>query len=62
MRRARSHSTPAEQRVFDLVRVGETNREISARLFVSVRTVESHVAAIVRKSGAGSRLKLLVRD
>jgi len=63
MRRVRSDDTltPAEQRVFDLVRAGETNREISAQLFVSVRTVESHVAAIVRKTGAGSRLKLLVR-
>jgi DNA-binding CsgD family transcriptional regulator/tetratricopeptide (TPR) repeat protein len=63
MRRVRSDGalTPAEQRVLDLVRDGATNREISARLFVSVRTVESHVAAIVRKTGAGSRLKLLVR-
>lgn len=54
--------TPAEQRVFALVRVGETNREISARLFVSVRTVESHVASILRKTGAGSRLKLLAHE
>lgn len=64
VRRVRSDTTltPAEQRVFDLVRAGESNREISAQLFVSVRTVESHVSAIMRKTGAGSRLKLMVRD
>lgn len=63
LRRARSTTglTPAEERVLEFVRAGESNKEISAQLFVSVRTVESHVAAIVRKTGAGSRLKLLVR-
>lgn len=54
--------TPAEQRVFELMRAGKNNREICAQLFVSIRTVESHVGAIVRKTGAGSRLKLLARD
>jgi len=63
-RRGRSVDTltPAQQRVFDLVRAGQSNPEISAQLFLSVRTVESHVSAIVRKTGAGSRLKLVGRD
>lgn len=36
-----------------------TNREIAAELFISVRTVESHVAALLRKLAAPSRSALL---
>ena len=35
-----------------------TNAEIAARLFVSERTVESHVSALLRKLEASSRLEL----
>ena len=53
--------TAAEDRVHALVRDGLSNREIAAQLYLSVRTVESHVAAILRKSGASSRAKLITR-
>lgn len=54
--------TAAEQRVFDCLRAGHMNKEIAAELFVSIRTVESHVASILRKTGQPSRSKLITRS
>jgi DNA-binding CsgD family transcriptional regulator len=53
--------TAAESRVDALVRDGQSNGEIAAALFLSVRTVESHISAILRKTGLGSRSKLIAR-
>ena len=43
-----------------LAAVGErlTNAEIASRLFVSPRTVETHIAALLRKLGAANRREL----
>ncbi|MET0956179.1 MAG: AAA family ATPase [Cryobacterium sp.] len=60
-RRAPSELTKAEARVHALIRDGHSNREIAAQLYVSVRTVESHVASVLRKSGAATRAKLITR-
>jgi DNA-binding CsgD family transcriptional regulator len=60
-KRSPTELTASEEAVIALVREGGTNREIAAQLFVSVRTVESHVAAILRKSGASSRSRLISR-
>ncbi|WP_130179054.1 AAA family ATPase [Cryobacterium sp. SO1] len=59
-RKTRSSSalTAAQQRVRVALVAGHTNREIAAELFVSIRTVESHVSAILRKTGAASRSKI----
>jgi len=54
--------TAAERRVEALARAGQSNREIAASLFVSVRTVESHISAILRKTGSASRSKLIARE
>jgi DNA-binding CsgD family transcriptional regulator len=50
--------TAAEQRVADLIAAGATNRDAAAELFVSVRTVETHVASIYRKLGVRTRAEL----
>jgi DNA-binding NarL/FixJ family response regulator len=57
--RSGTELTTTEQRVADLISEGGTNREIAAALFVSVRTVETHVASIYRKLGVRSRAELV---
>jgi DNA-binding NarL/FixJ family response regulator len=49
-----------EREVVGLVVEGLTNAEIAARLGVSVRTVQAHIAAAFRRSGARSRTELAV--
>jgi two-component system response regulator NreC len=53
------HLTEREVEVLRLVALGHTNAEISAQLFLSVRTVESHRAHIQRKSGVTTRAELV---
>ena len=50
--------TPQEQQVAALFADGASNREAAARLFVSVRTIESHLSRIYRKLGLRSRSEL----
>lgn len=47
-----------EAEIAQLVCAGLTNREISTKLFLSVRTVDTHVARILMKVGVGSRVAL----
>jgi DNA-binding CsgD family transcriptional regulator len=47
--------TSREAEVLDLLADRLSNREIAGRLFVSPRTVEKHVAALLAKLGAGDR-------
>jgi DNA-binding NarL/FixJ family response regulator len=51
--------TPAEVQVADLLRAGKSNPDIAAELFLSRRTVESHVSRILTKLGARSRLEVV---
>lgn len=50
--------TDAEQRVAEHIAKGATSREAAAALFISPRTVETHIASIYRKLGVQSRLEL----
>jgi DNA-binding NarL/FixJ family response regulator len=50
--------TVREYEVLMLVADHLTNREISERLFVSRRTVDSHVANLLTKTGQSDRLAL----
>ncbi|MEV4776595.1 AAA family ATPase [Microbacterium sp. LWH12-1.2] len=50
--------TPRERDVADLVADGHSNRAIAERLHLSPRTVESHVARILQKTGLRSRAGL----
>ena len=45
----------------DLIADGATNRDAATALFVSVRTVETHVASIYRKLGVRTRAELARR-
>jgi DNA-binding CsgD family transcriptional regulator len=47
--------TPREHEVAAHVAAGESSRAIAAQLFVSERTIEAHVANILRKLGVPSR-------
>ncbi|MHB6910362.1 LuxR C-terminal-related transcriptional regulator [Streptomyces sp. DB-54] len=47
--------TPGEERVSALAAQGYANKEIAEQLFVSLRTVESHLTGIYRKLGISGR-------
>jgi DNA-binding NarL/FixJ family response regulator len=50
--------TPTETRIAALVREGLTNREIGTRMYVSPRTVQTHVSHILQKTGLRSRVEV----
>jgi predicted ATPase/DNA-binding CsgD family transcriptional regulator len=50
--------TPREQEVAQLVAADLTNRQIASQLFLSERTVETHISNILNKLGLNSRVQL----
>ena len=50
--------TPAERDVVRLVSEGLANKDIAARLFVSPRTVQTHLTHVYAKLGVASRVQL----
>ena len=50
--------TPTERRIADLVAAGQSNPEIAAALYVSVKTVEANLTRIYRKLGLRGRVDL----
>jgi DNA-binding CsgD family transcriptional regulator len=57
-RHAPDRLTPAQHRVAALVAAGRSNDEVAAALFLSRRTVETHLSHIYRKVGVRSRTQL----
>jgi DNA-binding NarL/FixJ family response regulator len=53
--------SPAEQRVLAVLRSGASNRDIAAALYLSVRTVESHISSLLAKTGCRNRTQLVLR-
>jgi len=53
--------TAREQQVLNAVMRGELNREIAQSLQISVKTVEYHRAALMRKAGARTAADLAAR-
>jgi DNA-binding CsgD family transcriptional regulator/tetratricopeptide (TPR) repeat protein len=47
--------TAREQEVLDLICAGRTNAQIATALFISTKTVDHHVSAVLAKLGASSR-------
>jgi DNA-binding CsgD family transcriptional regulator len=60
-RRRTEGLTPAERRVAELVAEGRANREVAAALFLSERTVATHLTHIYAKLGVRSRTELARR-
>jgi DNA-binding CsgD family transcriptional regulator len=50
--------SPSERRVAELVAEGRTNRDVAAALFVTERTVASHLTRVYAKLGVRSRTEL----
>jgi DNA-binding CsgD family transcriptional regulator len=50
--------TPRERQVCELAAVGKPNREIARQLFLSIKTVETHLAACYRKLEVAGRAQL----
>jgi DNA-binding CsgD family transcriptional regulator len=59
--RSGTELTATERRVAELIADGASNRDAASALFVSVRTVETHVASIYRKLGVRTRAELARR-
>jgi DNA-binding NarL/FixJ family response regulator len=59
--RAPSELTETERRVAELVADGLSNKEVAARLFVSVRAVEANLSKVYAKLGVRSRSQLAAR-
>ncbi len=57
-RRAPDELTPTERRIAELAASGLSNPEISARVYVSRKTVEANLARVYRKLGISSRAQL----
>ena len=53
--------TAREREILALVAEGLRNGEIAQRLFLSQRTVDNHVSAILRKLGADNRVQAAAR-
>ena len=51
--------TRREQEILRKLADGKSNREISDELYVSVRTIDTHVYNIFRKCGVKNRIELL---
>jgi DNA-binding CsgD family transcriptional regulator len=58
MRTGVASLTPSELRVARMAAEGMENREIAQRLFLSVKTVETHLGHVYRKLGISSRKEL----
>jgi DNA-binding CsgD family transcriptional regulator len=50
--------TPSERRIAELAATGHSNREIAQTLFVTEKTVETHLGRAFRKLDISSRRKL----
>jgi DNA-binding NarL/FixJ family response regulator len=50
--------TPRQRQISELAAAGKGNRAIAQQLFLSIKTVETHLAAAYRKLGVSVRAEL----
>ena len=50
--------TPRQRQICQLAATGKGNRAIASELFLSIKTVETHLAAAYRKLGVSARAEL----
>lgn len=51
--------TPREKEIFSFIVEGKSDKEIAEKLYLSVRTVTTHIYHILRKFGKQSRMSLV---
>jgi DNA-binding NarL/FixJ family response regulator len=59
--RARDPLSPREREIAALVVAARTNRQVAQELFISERTVETHVRSVLGKLGCVNRTELIAR-
>ncbi|MFZ3062224.1 MAG: response regulator transcription factor [Actinomycetota bacterium] len=55
------HLTPREKEILQLMAEGLTNRELSKKLWISEKTVKTHVSSILHKLGQKSRAQAVIQ-
>jgi DNA-binding CsgD family transcriptional regulator/tetratricopeptide (TPR) repeat protein len=58
---SRDELTPQERQIAQLVAQGRTNKETAAAVFLSPKTIETHLSCIYRKLGIHSRAELAAK-
>lgn len=58
MKSGKNQLSPREREVASLIRMGLTNRQIAAQLYISISTVKLTISNIFEKTGIKSRVQL----
>lgn len=56
---SRDELTPQEHQIAGLVVAGASNKDVAASMFLSPKTVETHLSRVYRKLGVRSRIELM---
>ena len=51
--------TIRESEIYQLILLGMSNQKIADKLFISINTVKTHVAKILKKRAANNRIELI---
>ena len=51
--------TIRESEIYQLILLGMSNQKIADKLFISINTVKTHVAKILKKRAANNRIELV---
>lgn len=51
--------TTREYEIYQLILLGKSNKSIGDELFISINTVKSHVAKILKKRAVNNRIELI---